>query len=192
MPDTTRRVGKTIKQGRDLRDGSCTVCVLAMATGETLEAVYEFLNDGRQVGDPVCMAEAAMFLMSRGLVLGAGFGVKSKRFQISDELAHNLKGWPAFVVVSSGCENEYWQHAIYYDGRYLRDPDPFKGATSKWEDYEVQLIFPLAIISDKWRCERMMLAPQPTPDYVLDWRNGEYGNTYGPDADASPQQGVAK
>ncbi len=190
MPDTTRRVGKTIKQGRDLRDGSCTVCVLAMATGETLEAVYEFLNDGRQVGDPVNMADAALFLMSRGVVLGAGHGVNTKGYRPTDDLIHRIKGWPAFVVVSSGCENEYWEHALYYDGRYLRDPDPFKGATSKWEDYDLKLIYPLALISDRWQCERMMLAPQPTPDYVLDWRNGEYGNTYGPKPEAEGGEGA--
>lgn len=158
---------KTIKQGWD--DGMCAVCVCAMATGSTTQDVYDFFGNDREYGEPITACEVAMFLMSRGKVLGGGHGAQGRRLNQYDPLIHSIRGWPAYVVVAS--EIEGTDHALYWDGRYLRDPWPGEGVTSKWEDYDVLFVYPLGETEAVEQCKRLVYTPGPTPEHVLEWRS---------------------
>lgn len=156
----------------------CAVCCVAMATGSTTEDVYQFLNDGRVHGDPICSADEAMFLLSKGWLRGTGFIIPEGAIvnEFTD-LALRLDGMPAMLDVESrnvpGVE-----HAIFWDGQELRDPDPRVGETSGFSQYKILRIWPLCRVMETHYCKRIKLDPRPTPSFVIDHRNGMYTNNY--------------
>lgn len=165
---------KTIKQGWD--DGMCAVCCVAMATGTTVQDVYEFLNDGREAGDPICSAEEAMYLLSRGWVRGGGYTIEAGAPNENSLLQRQLLDQPAMIDVQSN--NGEWEHALFWDGRHLRDPDPRQPETSEWEQYKVLRIWPLTRVVEAHLCRRLTLPRRTTPQFVLDWREGKYTANY--------------
>lgn len=164
---------KTIKQGAG--DHMCVVCVLAMATGTTPEDVYAFLNDGRVIGDPAGPADEALYLLSHGLVKGGGYHTHGKGGKGNADL--NIQFiYPAFPphpaiveVMSQKYEGE--QHSLFWDGKYLRDPNPDTPYLVKIEDYQVMSIWPLTYIQDKGRLRNFKFPPGPTPLFVRESRN---------------------
>jgi hypothetical protein len=160
---------QTIKQG--FYDGMCVVCCVAMATGSTVEEVYEFLNDGRVHGDPMCDADEAMFLLSRGWIRGGEFDLHMfDSFDESKELSFRLEGKPAIIDVESRTNPDVG-HAIFWDGSCLRDPNPRMGETSEFSDYNFLRAIPLVKVPSSHYCKRMKLEPRPTPEFVLTCRD---------------------
>lgn len=175
MPDSG--IYHTIKQG--LSDGMCAVCAVAMATGATTDDVYEFLNDGRIHGDPICSADEAMFLLSRGWVRGGGHEILSGNRYLTrgTELVRTLAGVPALLDVQSNNHKEL-EHAVFWDGSVCRDPDPRVPDTTTLWDYHILRVWPLTRVMEIHYCKRIQLSPRPTPQFVLDSRVGLYTEAY--------------
>lgn len=168
---------KTIKQG--MNDGMCAVCAVAMATGATTDEVYAFLNDGRVHGDPICSAEEAMFLLSRGWIRGSGFQIEggNNLVDADTELSRTLEGYPALLDVRSNNHADL-AHAVFWDGEVCRDPDPRVADTTSLRDYHILRIWPLTQVMEVHYCRRITLAPRPTPQFVRDSRDGRYTEAY--------------
>ena len=147
----------------------CAVCCVAMATGTEPKDVYEFLRDGRVMGDPINTAEECLYLFSRGFVRGTGF--EPNRIYDIGELSLSLWGQPALVDVKSSLY-EGMEHALYWDGKNLRDPNPRTPDIVRWEDYEVIRIWPLTeLIGFYPTAKRLFIQPRPEPpSFVLECR----------------------
>ncbi len=164
---------RTIKQG--MNDAMCAVCAVAMATGSTPEEVYEFLNDGRIMGDPICTAEEAIFLLSRGWIRGRGYAFDApiSTMKPSHHIEHTIGEMPALLDVVSpnieGCE-----HAVFFDGKVCRDPDPRVPDETELSDYKILRVWPLTRVLEIRYCKRIQLAPRHTPLFVLEAREGRY------------------
>lgn len=168
---------RTIKQGHS--DGMCAVCVVAMATGATTDEVYAFLNDERVHGDPICSADEAMFLLSRGWIRGGGFEILGGNDMVDadTELSRSIGGLPALLDVRSR-NIEGIEHAVFWDGQVCRDPDPRVPDTTALPDYHILRIWPLTKVMETHYCKRITLPPRPTPQFVLDCREGQYTEAY--------------
>jgi hypothetical protein len=92
---------------------SCVACVVAMITGDDLEKIFdEFGHDGNE--RHFRFLECAAYLNRRGYHLGMmmkGPGCLSIDLQ-----------QPALAIVASS--DGKGNHAVYWDGEVIRDPDP--------------------------------------------------------------------
>lgn len=165
----------TIKQPAG--SGMCAVCVAAMATNTTVEDVYAFLNDGRQVGDPILDQELAMYLLKHGWLMGYVWQLSNEdapgiqiggepRLDITREGALNDR---AYVVVKSRNYSDC-NHAVYWDGGNIRDPDPGMPDTTLISDYKVVQIWPLTWLGYTDITKRLTCNPAPLPYFVKKWR----------------------
>ena len=62
-----------------------------------------------------------------------------------------IKDFPAYVVVESQGDDKNSEHAIYFDGEKIHDPNPFVGSDRTLNDYHIIRYFP--IIKDRSRDE---------------------------------------
>lgn len=181
----------TIKQPAG--SGMCTVCVAAMATNTTVEEVYDFLNDGRQLGDPIMDQELAMYLLKHGWLMGHAWQLSDEdgpgaqigtepRLDITREGVLNDR---AYVAVKSRNYPGYG-HAVYWDGANVRDPDPSAPDTTSISDYKVLQIWPLTWLGYTDITKRLTCNPAPLPFFVKKWREkSSYRFT---PAETSPQE----
>lgn len=141
---------QTIKQPEG--SGMCAVCVAAMATNTTVDDVYDFMNDGRIMGDPIHDPELAMYLLKHGWALGKGWNVNDEDDPANDKktlglddihyVLEGLAGVRAYISVRSR-NYEGVCHAVYWDGAHVRDPDPKMPEECELSDYILINVWPL-------------------------------------------------
>lgn len=163
---------QTIKQPPN--SGMCAVCVVAMATYTTPRDVYAFFNDHRVMGDPISDYEESLYLLSRGLMKGGGFSTEG--IQELDTVAVRLSDYldkkPALLEVKSR-NHEDTLHAVYWDGRVCRDPDPNMPDETALSDYEIVKVWPLTGCCINKDITQLPSRLQP-PMFVLEARKGNY------------------
>ncbi len=169
----------TIKQPKG--SGMCAVCVAAMATNTTCDDVYAFLNDGREMGDPILDVEVAMYLLKHAWLMGRGWNIgdaeDEKSFHVRDAtriqlIVDGLVGERAYIAVKS---RNYpgVAHAVFWDGYTIMDPDPGVPDKTNIEDYALLQVFPLTWLGwenvpGRLRCEKADL-----PFFVKRWRTSK-------------------
>lgn len=144
----------------------CAVCVAAMATNTSVEEVYEFMNDGRMMGDPIHNPELAMYLLKHGWALGRGWQINDHNNLSEDKIISNadelhllmesIEREPAYLCVRSR-NYEGVVHAVYWDGIHVRDPDPNMPDECKLSDYNIIIVWPLTWLGFVYLTSRMTL-----------------------------------
>ena len=165
----------TIKQPKG--SGMCAVCVVAMATNTTPEQVYEFLNDGREHGDPIHDPEMAMYLLRHGWVMGRGWNFAEddgpdRRVSRAEDIhlvLEGIAGERAYLAVKSRNYPGYG-HAVYWDGHNVLDPDPGMPDKSDISEYALLQIFPFLWVGTTFT-NRLTCEPGPLPYFVKQWRD---------------------
>lgn len=105
---------------------SCVACVAAMITRTTPEDFIRFvqeLHPTERVGPPYSDIDLALYLLEFNIVMGAG-APQIRKVESGDlvaEIAFAINEYPAYVSVKS---SENFEHALYWDGRQLWDPNP--------------------------------------------------------------------
>ena len=126
---------QTIKQQPG--DGRCVACTAAMAAGdETTKAFEEFVSTKFGIKTaPYSDIHAYAYLLERGLVVGLGF--TDPKFDSCGflKMTYNSRAYPAYVVVKSSYQDR--THAIYWDGRQFRDPDPHTRDGHEFNHYKI-------------------------------------------------------
>lgn len=130
---------KIIKQQDDF---SCVSCVAAMITKTSPGSFKKFAEKE----PPFTDLDLLRFLLSHGLAMGVGFYNKPDVKITSDsKLAIELcvSDFPAYVVVKSQ-RFEGKNHAIFWDGKEVFDPNPeVKGNGLPLEKYDIIFWFPI-------------------------------------------------
>jgi len=107
---------------------SCVACVAAMATGtspETFVAYVKAIHPGEDVKPPYSDIDLQKYLLQFDTIIGVGAGTVSKDNdgELFGEASFNIKEYPAYVSVKSERDEQY-EHALYWDGSQLWDPNP--------------------------------------------------------------------
>lgn len=154
--------------------GMCAVCVAAMATKTTVEDVYAFFADGREIGDPIHDPELAVYLLRHGLIMGRGWQVNpedggGRPIDNPDNLhliLEGLVGTPAYLAVES---KNYpgVGHAVFWDGQCVRDPDPKVPDETHISEYVILQCYPLTITGSIDLVERIRMDPRDKPPYFV-------------------------
>lgn len=130
-----------IRQG--IGEGTCSGCVAAMITGETLDDVYEYMGSWVI---PFHTGKIFSYLLSRGVIPGYCVNSLSKQFDSKNEFnGYKLDlstSQPAYVIVDN--ERPSKPHAIYWDGRLVWDPQ-LTGPTADLHNYKIVSWTPLYI-----------------------------------------------
>lgn len=139
---------KTIKQ----RDAySCFACCACMITGETLKDFIKFIGHDGSASNPdeshpsKCKGftdrEVVMYLADRGYALGTSpewnvpirfNGDPNETVKIEIPIIE-----PALLLVESEVLSGYF-HVVFWDGVYVRDPNPKRPARSKLAEYKIR------------------------------------------------------
>lgn len=144
MPEFT-----TVKQPP--KSKLCGACMAAMAVGKTLDEVLEEITltpakDGRPF---VRTRHLLAYLGCHGIICGLTASVRDG-YLFGDEevdLHLEMKGWPMVLTVPS--ENiKNASHYIFWDGNYIRDPDPNKPELIKLREYKPIDIMPLTYLDE--------------------------------------------
>lgn len=157
----------------------CAVCVAAMATSTTVEDVYAFFNDGRQMGDPIHDPELAIYLLKHGWLMGQAWQVNPEDNELSDkiidqpDLIHlvleGIQSTRAYLAVRS---RNYAGvgHAVYWDGASVRDPDPSVSDETPLGDYTILSVYPLTWLGHCDLTNRITMPPGRLPFFVSRYR----------------------
>jgi hypothetical protein len=169
-------VSATIKQPKG--SGMCAVCVAAMATNTTTDQVYEFLNDGRTHGEPIHDPELAMYLLKHGWLMGRGFQLadeeadRGMKLSGPDKLTMfvpGILGQRAYLAVKSR-NYEGVNHAVYWNGISVQDPDPGMPDETEITDYELVQVWPFTFLGHTNLTRRLTCEPSEVPFFVKRWR----------------------
>lgn len=164
----------TIKQPKG--SGACAVCVAAMATNTTIEDVYAFFNDGREMGDPIHSPELAIYLLKHGWLMGYGWQVNPEDNEAQDQiidrpenlhlLLEGIQGTRAYLAVRS---RNYpgVGHAVYWDGYVVRDPDPNMPDETGLGEYAIVAAYPLVWLGHRDLTSRIVMEPRPEPPFFV-------------------------
>src|SRR5690554_3997307 len=115
-------------------DKTCLAIVSAMATG-TLP--NEFYDSFPEIRPPYNMAHVAEYFKKHDLITGIGFPVLE--VQGSDvSSVFSLSKIPAIIIVK---RTEQEDHAIYWDGEKVFDPDPLTKNGRPLNSYDVKFVF---------------------------------------------------
>ena len=122
-------------------DKRCVSFVAAMATGTTPEEFEQFvaeMNGYNRREPPYEDIHIYSYLLSKGLLCGLGFVAqqpKNGAFQVR----YDVMDHPAYLVV----EGRGTDHAIYWDGTHIFDPDPNTRNGKDPNDYKIKLWVPI-------------------------------------------------
>lgn len=116
----------TFKAFKQARPMECLACVAAMATRTTPEEFVAFLKKEYPLDkieapyNDICFQR---YLLEFKLIVGAGLGIIGKNHakEWHGMAVYPLRGRPGLVSVTSLSKIE---HALYWDGERLWDPDP--------------------------------------------------------------------
>lgn len=131
----------TIKQAPG--DGRCVACTAAMAAGdETTESFQRFVAERfSEAKPPYSDLQAYAYLLERKLVVGLGFMHPKFCPDETMTLKFNARDFPAYVVVQSPYRDV--THAVYWDGKKIRDPDPRTPDGKPINQYQILLWVPI-------------------------------------------------
>ena len=107
---------------------SCVACVAAMASRTFPEVFVQFvkkLHPEKEVKPPYSDIDLQRFLLEFNLIIGIGAGAvtRDEEDTLVGEAAFNVKDYPAYVSVKSERDEQY-EHALYWDGSKIWDPNP--------------------------------------------------------------------
>lgn len=129
-----------IKQEKGSSD--CIACVAAMATGTTKEKFKSFFGKKGPYSDH----QAYVYLLLHGYALGVGIGMSSvdvfnpKKYTARLEL--DFTGCAAFLGVESETRTDD-KHAVYWNGKYVLDPNPLVTELRDWTSYKILVAYPI-------------------------------------------------
>lgn len=122
----------------------CIACVAAMATGTSIE---DFKTVVKRKRGPYTDFHLYWYLLHKGYTLGIGLNYEEESSDLHDNvdlcLEFNIRHFPAYVIVPSEIHPEK-THAVYWDGRWIRDPNPDKPDKCDVAHYRVLKWFPIA------------------------------------------------
>ena len=123
-------------------DKRCVSVTAAMATGTTPEEFEAFV-----AAMPTAFARSEppyedihvySYLLSKGLLCGLGFVAQQPK-DGAFRLKYDVMDHPAYLVV----EGHGTDHAIYWDGSHIFDPDPTTRNGRSPTDYKIKLWVPI-------------------------------------------------
>ena len=135
---------------------SCAGCVGAMIAGETLEDFIEFVgHDGSDYentsGHPLyyrgfTMRELMQYLLDRGYSLGC-YLISHNGDNLVVESGDIFFSVPVKVPAMLSVESRVFPgrtlHVVYWDGQYVRDPNPDVGDAMELHDYKIHEWWPV-------------------------------------------------
>jgi hypothetical protein len=123
-----------------------------MIIGESIEYVVDWFggNDSALASE-----DAIIFLAHHGVYLatyGSTEGGLPRELSPSDEviLRIPLRNRPALLTVSSE-RFPGGLHSVYWDGQYIRDPNPDVPDKRNLEDYDIVEYWPLIFTEARWK-----------------------------------------
>jgi len=139
---------RTIKQSDSY---SCFACCACMITGETLKKFIKYIGHDGSEPDPneshpsKCRGftdrEVVLYLVDRGYALGTSpewsipirfNGDPNEVIKIEIPITE-----PAILLVESEMLSGYF-HCVFWDGEWVRDPNPKRPAKSKLGEYKIR------------------------------------------------------
>ncbi len=149
---------RTLKQ-RDKY--SCFACCACMITGETQEDFRKFVGHDGSEPDPNQQHPSKMrgftdrevfkYLADRGYTLGNWpHWDTAVRFDVTPPPDHVIRTetqvrYPAVLTVESEVYPGFY-HAVYWDGKCVRDPNPKRKARSPLTDYKIIEWSPVVVL----------------------------------------------
>ncbi len=127
---------KTIKQNDDV---SCVAAVAAMITNTTMKEFEDWIEEKPPYSD----IDLHRYVLKKGYVLGYGAEV-SKKLNAESNLYINfsIRDNPAYVVVKSE-RFPGIMHAVYWDGKVVRDPNPEAADERSIDEFDVIIWSPV-------------------------------------------------
>ena len=122
-------------------DKRCVSFVAAMATGTTPEEFERFVSNMKGYGrsePPYEDIHVYSYLLSKGMLCGLGF-VEQQPKDGAFRIKYDVMDHPAYLVV----EGHGTDHAIYWDGCHIFDPDPTTRNGRSPTDYKIKLWVPI-------------------------------------------------
>ena len=122
-------------------DKRCVSFVAAMATGTTPEEFERFVSEMKGYGrsePPYEDIHVYSYLLSKGMLCGLGF-VEQQPKDGAFRLKYDVMDHPAYLVV----EGHGTDHAVYWDGCHIFDPDPTTRNGRSPTDYKIKLWVPI-------------------------------------------------
>ena len=131
---------KPLKQARG--DKRCVSFTAAMATGTTPEEFERFVSGlpdpHRRSEPPYEDIHVYSYLLSLGYLCGLGF-VQPEQTDGVIRMQYDVRSHPAYLVVQGpSCE-----HAIYWDGNQIYDPNPDTKNGMDPSSYKINLWVPI-------------------------------------------------
>lgn len=131
---------KPLKQARG--DKRCVSFTAAMATGTTPEQFERFVSGlpdpHRRSEPPYEDIHVYSYLLSLGYLCGLGF-VQPEQTDGVIRMQYDVRSHPAYLVVQGpSCE-----HAIYWDGNKIYDPNPDTKNGMDPSSYKINLWVPI-------------------------------------------------
>lgn len=112
---------KTIKQKPN--STICVACVAAMATGKGVKYAQKRMQPTKDGSYP--MQELVKYLANHGISMGLQFLAGRNETYAKTRPIKTTLSWknrPAILLVPS--RHKGWTHCAFWDGKYVRDPDP--------------------------------------------------------------------
>lgn len=121
---------------------SCVACVAAMATNTTVEDFEKFMGKHGPYSD----FEFEKYLMPHGYSMGFGASVVVEDGEVV--VRFSVNDFPAYVIVESERLNDI-EHAVYWDGKKIIDPNPESKDGRSLESYKIISWFPIINHNEK-------------------------------------------
>ena len=142
---------KTIKQQEN---ADCGACVLAMALEHRLFDVKVGLRATLYEGvfEWYPTRELISYAAKHGVLMGVFGEIRDGQVQEDQQIEFSwpMKGNRALLVVPSPTmADQGIQHWVYWDGKYVRDPNPKAPDRCRITDYDVLEIWPLISIAEE-------------------------------------------
>lgn len=122
-------------------DKRCVSFVAAMATGTTPEEFERFVSEMKGYGrsePPYEDIHVYSYLLSKGLLCGLGFVAQQPKLG-AFTLRYDVMDHPAYLVVAGPSTD----HAVYWDGQHIFDPDPRTSNGRDPNEYHIKLWVPI-------------------------------------------------
>lgn len=125
----------------------CVARVAAMATGTTLDQFRKIMGDKGPYSD----WHFSAYCMLHGFVVGVGAGwnpdnpLDPARYAMNISL--DLELFPAYVVVQSETRPGA-EHAVYWNTKWVLDPNPTVDRPRELDSYRVVSVFPIQRLND--------------------------------------------
>jgi hypothetical protein len=140
-------MGECIKQKKG--SSYCVACVAAMATDSSVGEFRKFVGKSR---GPYTDYHLYYYLLNKGYIVGVGLDYEDEDpgdFHANStlQLEFNIRRFPAYVIVPSETRTGK-EHAVYWDGRWIRDPNPKKLDKESVANYKILKWFPITNLNN--------------------------------------------